>query len=87
MGFILFWNEVTVRVTGWVMPLMVKFPITLTGFLPLKITEVDLKVMFGYWAESKKSLSCRTLFNRGSPVLTDFVSMVISTEPVLATGS
>ena len=46
---------VTARVTGLVMPLMVRSPTTVSLSLPADFTEVLLKVMFGNLAASKKS--------------------------------
>src|SRR3546814_19115011 len=46
-------NEVTVRVTGLVMPLLVRLPSRLTGLSPSKITLVDLKVAVGILVVSR----------------------------------
>ena len=55
IGCAALWKEVTVSVTGLVMPLIVRLPSMATGLSPSNFTAVDLKVMVGYLAVSKKS--------------------------------
>ena len=78
------WNELSLRVTGLVTPLIVSLPSTATGFSPSKTTLVDLKVAVGYLAVSRKSSPWMCSLNSGKPVLTEVVSITMSTEPVFA---
>ncbi len=78
------WNEVTVSVTGLVTPLMVSWPSTLAGLSPSNTTLVDLKVAVGNLAVLRKSSPWMCSLKVSKPVLTDLVSITMSTAPVLA---
>jgi len=52
----------------------------------LNLAPVDLKVMAGYLATSKKSSARRWVSSFSSPVLIELASMLMSTEAFLAHG-
>ena len=87
IGWGMAWKPVTLRVTGLVTPLMVSWPSMLLGLSPSNTTLVDLKVAVGNFAVSRKSSPCRWPLKSAKPVFTDFMSITMSTEPVLASAS
>ena len=68
------------RVTGFVTPRMVRSPVTLMAPSLPGTTFVDLKVMVGYLATSKKSADLRCASRFASRVSTEAASMVTSTR-------
>ena len=80
-------NELRLRVTGRVTPLMVSSPSTATGLSPSNTTRVDLKVAVGYCAVWKKSSPWMCSLKVAKPVSTERMSISMSTEPVRASWS
>src|SRR6266567_730169 len=78
----------TANVTGLVRPCMVRSPITAYATSPVFLTEVDLKVMVGYFSTSKKSALLRCPSRWASPVVRVDMSMEASAvERVGSVGS
>src|SRR5689334_1572920 len=78
---------VTVKLTGLVTPCSVRSPSAPARLLPLYFSFVDLKVIVGYLATSKKSglRKCSSRF--ACPVVTVVTSTVASMLPALPEGS
>ena len=70
----------TAKVTGLVTPCIVRSPVTEYSPWPVRFTEVDLKVIVGYFSTSKKSGLLRCPSRWASPVLRVDTSTVASTE-------
>ena len=80
-------KESKVRVTGLVTPFMVRLPSTDASLSPSNFTLIDLKVMVGYLAVLKQSISCRYVLNNGKPLSNEVTSMTTSTLPDLVLRS
>ena len=84
IGWAMLAKWLTFNTTGLVTPLMVRLPSMVAGASPSNTTLVDLKVAVGNLPVSRKSAPWMWLLNRFEPVSTEVMSMVMSTEPVLA---
>ena len=75
---------VTFSVTCLLTPLIVSTPSMLRGLSPSNTTRVDLKVALGWRAVSRKSSAWMWPLKSAKPVLTEVMSMVMSTLPLRA---
>jgi hypothetical protein len=69
-------EAVTAKVTGLVTPCIVKLPVTEYDAALDRLTPVEIKVIAGYLAASKKSGLLRCMSRSSTPVVIDFTSMV-----------